>query len=85
MRMFRRLTLLLAFVLVTSLYSSLIVQAEEVEFADPSQSEAVGEEQLEWTKFYPELTDLANHKDLYAYGNGIYVSSDGCTSKDGVT
>ncbi len=85
MRMFRSLTLLLAFILATPLYSSPMVQAEEVEFTDPTQSEATGEEQLEWTKLYPELTDLANHKDLYAYGNGIYVSSDGCTSKDGVT
>jgi len=83
--MFRSLTLLLAFILATPLYSSPLVQAEEVEPADPSQSEAIGEEQLEWTKLYPELTDLANHKDHYAYGNGIYVSSDGCTSKDGVT
>ncbi|MFC5469513.1 hypothetical protein ACFPPD_12340 [Cohnella suwonensis] len=59
-----------------------------IEETAPEQSQsqpATAEPQLKWTKLYPERTDLANHKDLYAYGNGIYVSSDGSTSKDGVT
>lgn len=39
---------------------------------------------LTWTKLFPEETDADYRPYKYAFGNGLYVSAEGYTSKDGL-
>lgn len=49
-----------------------------------ASSEAEEAVQLKWSKLYAEPTDKDFHTGEYVYGNGVYVSRHGYTSKDAI-
>ncbi|MUT64691.1 hypothetical protein [Paenibacillus sp. NEAU-GSW1] len=61
------------------------IKIEDTTTEQPSTPPKAEEEtSLKWTKLYPELKDADYHSSEYAYGNKIYVSTQGYTSKNGI-
>ena len=81
---------MLATLLTLQLFSAGSARAEfdSSEVMDPSTLDQSEEEtnglELKWSKLLGEPKDEDYHSSEYAFGNGIYVTTEGYTSKDGV-